>query len=181
MNHSTPGLPVHHQLPEFTQTHVHRVSDAIQPSHPLLSPSPPTFNLSQHQSLQMSQFFTWGGQSTRVSASASFLPKKSQLVDKLREKRIKNSWLFFSWMASLCFLEYDSNHIFERLVQWPGSYTWSFIFVNCFWGYKSVVKFTLSNSGFHCVRISNTISSVHCIYNLGQIEHLFHQGNAPIS
>ena len=40
MNHSTPGLPVHHQLPEFTQTHVHRVSDAIQPSHPLLSPSP---------------------------------------------------------------------------------------------------------------------------------------------
>ena len=41
MNHSTPGLPVHHQLPEFTQTHVHRVSDAIQPSHPLSSPSPP--------------------------------------------------------------------------------------------------------------------------------------------
>ena len=41
MNHSTPGLPVHHQLPEFTETHVHRVSDAIQPSHPLLSPSPP--------------------------------------------------------------------------------------------------------------------------------------------
>ena len=43
-----PGLPVHHQLPELTQTHVHRVSDAIQPSHPLLSPSPPTFILSQH-------------------------------------------------------------------------------------------------------------------------------------
>ena len=41
MNLSTPGLPVHHQLPEFTQTHIHRVSDAIQPSHPLLSPSPP--------------------------------------------------------------------------------------------------------------------------------------------
>jgi len=49
MNCSTPGLPVHHQLPEFTQTHVHRVSDAIQPSHPLLSPSPPAFNISQHQ------------------------------------------------------------------------------------------------------------------------------------
>ena len=44
MNHSTPGLPVHHQLPEFTQTHVHRVGDAIQPSHPLLSPSPPAPN-----------------------------------------------------------------------------------------------------------------------------------------
>ena len=51
MNRSTPGLPVHHQLPEFTQTHVHRVSDAIQPSHPLLSPSPSAPNPSQHQSL----------------------------------------------------------------------------------------------------------------------------------
>ena len=51
MNCSTPGLPVHHQLPEFTQTHVHRVSDAIQPSHPLSSPSPPAPNPSQHQSL----------------------------------------------------------------------------------------------------------------------------------
>ena len=49
MNHSTLGLPVHHQLPEFTQTHVHWVGDAIQPSHPLLSPSPPVLNLSQHQ------------------------------------------------------------------------------------------------------------------------------------
>ena len=51
MNHSTPGLPVHHQLPEFTQTHVNQVSDAIQPSHPLSSPSPPAPNPSQHQSL----------------------------------------------------------------------------------------------------------------------------------
>ena len=50
MNRSTPGLPVHHQLPEFTQTHVHRVSDAIQPSHPLSSPSPPAPNPSQHRS-----------------------------------------------------------------------------------------------------------------------------------
>ena len=51
MNCSTPGLPVHHQLPEFTQTHVHRVSDAIQPSHALSSPFPPAPNPSQHQSL----------------------------------------------------------------------------------------------------------------------------------
>ena len=51
MNHSTPGLPVHHQLPEFTQTHVHRVCDAIQPSHPLSSPSPPAPNPSQHHGL----------------------------------------------------------------------------------------------------------------------------------
>ena len=51
MNCSTPGLPVHHQLPEFTQIHVHRVGDAIQPSHPLSSSSPPAPNPSQHQSL----------------------------------------------------------------------------------------------------------------------------------
>ena len=48
---STPGLPVHHQLPEFTQTHVHRVGNAIQPSHPLFSPSPSAFSLSQYQGL----------------------------------------------------------------------------------------------------------------------------------
>ena len=51
MNHSTPGLPVHHHLLEFTQTHVHRVGGAIQPSHPLSSPSPPAFSLSQYQDL----------------------------------------------------------------------------------------------------------------------------------
>ena len=78
MNCSTPGLPFHHQLPEFTQTHAHPVSDAIQPSHPLSSPSPPHPNRSQHQAFPMSQLFAWGGQSTGVSAFASFLPKKSQ-------------------------------------------------------------------------------------------------------
>ena len=57
-NRSTPGLPVHHQLPEFTQTHVHRLGDAIQPSHPLSSPSPPAPNPSQHsESFPMSQLF----------------------------------------------------------------------------------------------------------------------------
>ena len=78
MNCSTPGLPVHHQLPEFTQTHIHRVSDAIQPSHPLSSPSPPAPNPSQHQSSPMNQLFPWGGQSTGVSALASFLPMNTQ-------------------------------------------------------------------------------------------------------
>ena len=79
MNRSTRGLPVHHQLPEFTQTHIHRVSDAIQPSHPLSSPSAPAPNSSQHQSLfPMSQLFAWGDQSTGVSALASFLPKNTQ-------------------------------------------------------------------------------------------------------
>ena len=59
MNLSMAGLPVHHQLPEFTETHVHRVSDAIQPSHPLSSHSPPAPNPSKHQGLfPMSQLFT---------------------------------------------------------------------------------------------------------------------------
>ena len=56
MDHSMPGLPVHHQLLQFTQTYVHRVGDAIQPSHPLSSPSPPALNLSQHQGLFMERY-----------------------------------------------------------------------------------------------------------------------------
>ena len=79
MNHSTPGLLVHHQLREFTQTHVHRVSDAIQPSHPLSSPSPPAPNPSQQSgSFPMSQLFALGGQSIGVSALASVLPMNTQ-------------------------------------------------------------------------------------------------------
>ena len=70
MNHSTPGLPVHHQLPEFTQIHVHRVGDAIQPSHPLSSLFPPAPNPSQHQSLFQWVNSAWGSQSTGASASA---------------------------------------------------------------------------------------------------------------
>ena len=77
MNRSTPGLPVHHQLPEFTQIHVHQVSDAIQPSLPLLSPSPPTFNLSIR--VFSSQFFTSGGQSIGVSALTLALPMNIQV------------------------------------------------------------------------------------------------------
>ena len=85
VNCSTPGLPVHHQLPESTQSHVHWVGDAIQPSHPLSSPSPPALNLSQHQSL-----FKWvssshhmkvigvSRQSIGVSASKSVLPMNTQ-------------------------------------------------------------------------------------------------------
>ena len=78
VNCSTPGLPVHHHLPEFTQTLVHRVGDAVQRSHPLSSPSPPAPYPSQHQGLFQWVNFTWGGQSTGVSALASVLPKKSQ-------------------------------------------------------------------------------------------------------
>ena len=67
MNRSTPGLPVHHHLPEFTQTHVHRVSDAIQPPHPLSSPSPPAPNPSQHHGL-----FKWINSSHQVAKVLEF-------------------------------------------------------------------------------------------------------------
>ena len=67
MNRSTPGLPVHHQLPEFTQTYVHWVSEAIQPSHPLSSPSPPVPNPSQHQSI-----FQWVNSSHEVAKVLEF-------------------------------------------------------------------------------------------------------------
>ena len=67
MNLSTPGFPVHHKLPEFTQTHVHRVSDAIQLSHPLSSPSPPAPNPSQHQGL-----FQWVNSSHEVAKVLEF-------------------------------------------------------------------------------------------------------------
>ena len=82
MNRSMPGLPVHHQLLEFTQTHAHWVSDAIQLSHPLLSPSPPAPNPSQHQGL-----FQWVKSShevAKVSASASVLPMNTQDWSLLR-------------------------------------------------------------------------------------------------
>ena len=79
MDCSTPGLPVHHQLPEFTQTHVRQVSDAIQPSHPLLSSSPPTLkSFPASGSFQMTQFFLSDGQSIGASASASVLPMNIQ-------------------------------------------------------------------------------------------------------
>ena len=88
MNHSTPGLPVHHQLPEFTQTHVHRVSDAIQPSHPQSSPSPPAPNPSQHQSL-----FQWVNSSHEVAKVLEF------------------HWCFSFWLTSPCIIGSSFIHL----------------------------------------------------------------------
>ena len=85
MNRSTPGLPVHHQLREFTQTHVHRVSDAIQPSHPLLSPSPPTPNPSQHQSL-----FQWVNSSHEVAKVLEFQLQHHSLQRNPRADLLQN-------------------------------------------------------------------------------------------
>ena len=83
MNCSTPGLSVHHQLLEFTQTHVHQVSDAIQPSHPLSSPSPPVFSLSKHKDL-----FQW--------------VNSSHQVVKVLELQLQHQ--FFQWIFRVDFL-----------------------------------------------------------------------------
>ena len=79
MNRSTPGLPVHHQLLEFTQTHVHWVGDAIQPSHPLSSPSPPASNPSEHQGL-----FQWVNSSHEVAKLLEFQDKPRQHIKNQR-------------------------------------------------------------------------------------------------
>ena len=95
MNRSTPGLPFHQQLLEFTQTHVHRVGDAIQPSHPVIPFSSYPQSLPASGSFPMSQLFTSGGQSVGVSASASVLPMNIQgwfLLDWLLWSPCKN-WL----------------------------------------------------------------------------------------
>ena len=79
MDCSTPGFPVHYQLPELAETHVHRVSDAIQPSHPLSSPSPPDFSLSQHQGLfQGISSLHQVAKLLEFSASVSVLPMNTQ-------------------------------------------------------------------------------------------------------
>ena len=103
MNHSTPGLPIHHQLPEFTQTHVHWVNDAIQPSHPLLSPSLPSFNLSQHQGL-----FKWVSSSHQVakilgvSASTSVLSMNTQ------------DWFPFGWAGWISLQSMGLSRVFSN-------------------------------------------------------------------
>ena len=85
MNCSTPGLSVHHQLPEFTQTHVHWVSDAIQPSHPLSSPSPPALNPSQHQSL-----FQWVNSSNEVAKVLEFQLQRHSFQRNPRAALLQN-------------------------------------------------------------------------------------------
>ena len=121
---STLGLPVHHQLLEFTQTHVHQVGDAIQPSHPLSSPSPPALNLSQHQGL-----FQWVSSSHQVakvlaeaSASAWVPPVKIQDWFPLgwtgwiclQFKSINSLVLSFLYRATLTSIhDYWKNHSFD--------------------------------------------------------------------
>ena len=88
MNCNMPGLPVHHQLPESTQTHVHCVGDAIQPSHPLLSPPPPALNLSQHHGL-----FKWVRSLHQVAKVLEFQLQHQSFQWTLRTDLLKMDWL----------------------------------------------------------------------------------------
>ena len=92
MNCSTPGLPVHNQLPEFTQTHVHWVSDAIQPSQPLLSPSPPVPNPSKHQGL-----FQWVNSSHEVAKVLEFDSQKSSSTPQFKSSNSSTLSFPLSW------------------------------------------------------------------------------------
>ena len=102
MDCSTPGLPVHHQLPEFTQTRVHRVGDAIQPSHPVVPFSSCPQSLPASGSFPMSQLFTWGGQSIGVSATTSVLPVNIQ------------DWFLLGWTG---LISLQSKGLFKSLLQ----------------------------------------------------------------
>ena len=101
MGCSTPGFPVLHYLPEFAQTHVHRVGDAIQPSHALSSPSP-AFSLSQNQSFPVSQFFTPVGQSIGASTSAPVLPMNIQ------------GWFLLGWTGWISLWSKGLSRIFSK-------------------------------------------------------------------
>ena len=103
MNCSVPGLPVHHQLPESTQTHVHWVGDAIQPSHPLASPSPPAPNLSQHQSL-FQWVILWIGLQINCTIFHSMF--RVITVSKDRESTYVNS-LYYFWQILYCSGNYE--------------------------------------------------------------------------
>ena len=131
MNCSTTGFPVLHCLLEFVQTHVHWVVDAIQPSHPMLPPSPPAFNLSQHQCFPVSWLFASGGQS--IGALALVLPMNTQdwfpleLTDLILLSRglsrvfsstaVQKHW-FFSAQPSLWFSSSISMWLLENPLLW---------------------------------------------------------------
>ena len=129
MNHSTPGLPVHHQLPKSTQTHVHWVSNAIQTSHPLSSPSPSAQSFPASGSFQMGQLFTSGGQSIGVSTLTSVLPRNTQDWPALEW----TGWisLQFKGLSRVFFNTTVQNHQFfsTQLVLWSDSHihTWQLV------------------------------------------------------
>ena len=143
MNCNMPGLPVHHQFPAFTQTHVHRVSDAIQPSNPLLSPSP-TFNLSQHQGLfPVSQFFASGSQNIK-SFSFNISPSNeySELIS-FRMNWFISCYTFFIFSLFLLPLTRTSRKLFNS----NGSYCYTFCYLEIRWCATTAACFQVLSFG----------------------------------
>ena len=144
MNCSMPGLPVHHQLLEFTQTHVHQVSDAIQPSHPLLSPSPPDPNPSQHQSL-----FQWVNSSHEVANVLEFQKGwirewTSLVVQGLKLHSPKCRGLRFDPWSGLWFFHWSCMDV--RVGLWRKLSTKELILLNCGVGEDSWESFSLQGN-----------------------------------
>ena len=104
MDCSTPGFPVYHQFPELTETHVYQVGDAIQPSHPLLSPSPPAFNLSQHQ-----VFFQWVSSSHQVT---KVLELQLQLPVNIQD------WFHLEWTSWISLQSKGLSRVFSNTTAW---------------------------------------------------------------
>ena len=118
MDCSTPGLPVHHQFLEFAQTHVHWVSDVIQPSHPLLSPSLPAFSLSQHQGLSSESVLPSGGQGIGALASAGltgWISLQSKGLSRVFSNTTVQKHQFFGTQLSL----WSNSHIHTWLLEKP--------------------------------------------------------------
>ena len=123
---STPGLPVHHQFPEVLQTHVHWVGAAIQPSHPLPSPSPPAFKLAQNWYFPMSQFFTLDGQSIGVSAFWMLSCKSTFSLSSFTFlKRLFSSLMSAIMVVSSAYLRL-SIFLLAILIPACASFTWHF-------------------------------------------------------
>ena len=116
MNRSTPGLPVHHQLPEFTQTHVHQVSDAIQPSHPLSSPFSPAPNPSQHQSL-----FQWVNSLHEVAKVWGFWQPKTHKTQTLVSNQLWRKKIIKSICWARSFWTKKSPQIKSQMTGIPGN------------------------------------------------------------
>ena len=131
---SMPGLPVHHHLLEFTQTHVHRVSDAIQPSHPLSSPSPPALNLSQHQSL-----FKWVSSSHQVAKALEL-----QLQHQSFQMNAQD-WVPLRWTGWISFV----RNAFIYVLMW---YVVSQLFVK-----GMMTNFSIHYSRVECLLLPPTI------------------------
>ena len=149
MNHSMPGLPVHYQLPEFTLTHVHPVGDAIQPSHPLSSPSPPVLNLSQHHGL-----FKWVSSSHQVakvigaSASTSVLPVNTQDWSPLE-------WIYAPINVRMYVYIYTLIHVPTNTHTHRELYKYRHNLCTCFWMYAWCIP--------QSPTVFSSLSSVTCI------------------